>query len=237
MNVEQAIFASSDRGTMKGYQLIAKSDGIDRLISQELCRWMPSRAPSDDPNDWCINYFPVADDCYAITRSVLGGPEYSGRGANELVTLILLLSDEQFAAYDYDPISVVKTAMAMGLLRLPLEMPFDQLPFACLPDRPLITPTPAADGASCERDEVVVAELASLITQSRRVAVVGRIDPISTISRLMPKLSRYARREFSFTTGLLPAVRRPFQAHFLASVDKTKRRNLETQQIVSVAVR
>ncbi|QDT08170.1 hypothetical protein [Planctomycetes bacterium K23_9] len=237
INVQQAIFASSDRGSMKGYQLVAKSDGIDRWTSQELCRWMPSRAASDDPNDWSINYFPIKEDCFAITRSVLGGPEYSGRGATQLVTLILLLSDSQFALYSYDPISVANTAMAMGLLRLPLEMRCSELPMASLPDAPLLAPTQKAGEPTCQREQHMLDELTSLIDQSRRVAVVGRVDPIKAVSCLMPRLSSRARREFSFTTGLPPAVRRPFQAHFLTSVDKTNRRNLETQQIVPVAVR
>ncbi len=221
---------------MKGYQLIAKSDGIDRLMSKELCRWMPSRAPSDDPKDWSINYFPLNNDFYAITRSVLGGPEYSARGATQLVTLILVLSEPQFAVYNNDPTSVARTAMAMGLLRLPLEMRCAQLPLASLPENPLLDSSRLPVSPASERETLVLEKMTSLIAQKRRVAIVGRVDPFKTVSWLMAKLSMQARRELSFTTGLAPAIRRPFQAHFLPSVDKTVQRNLETQQIVSLPV-
>ena len=77
MNVEQAVFASSDRGSVKGYQLVAKSQGIDRACSQELCRWAPTQMRSDDTSEWTINYFPVSDDSVAITRTVLATDDES----------------------------------------------------------------------------------------------------------------------------------------------------------------
>jgi hypothetical protein len=125
--VEQAIFASSDRGSVKGYQLVAKSSGVDRATSQELCRWAPSQIPSSDPSQWTINYFPVSDDFVAVTRTVLGGPEYSSRGGTQVVTLILILRDEQFLSYGCNSILVAKTALAMGCLKLPSEMTCEQL--------------------------------------------------------------------------------------------------------------
>jgi hypothetical protein len=236
MKVQQAIFASSDRGTMKGYQLVAKSDGIDRLMSKELCRWMPSRAASDDPNDWSINYFRINNDCYTIARSVLGGPEYSTRGATQLVTLALLLGDSQFASYDYDPIAVATTAMAMGWLKLPLEIPCGQLPLASLPVAPLVDSSRLADSPAQECETRMIDQITSAIRQKQRVAVVGKVDPIKAVSWVMSKLSQQAKRDFSFTTGLAPAISRPFQAHFLPSIDKTAQRELATQKIMPVIV-
>ncbi len=229
MIVQQAVFASSDLGKVKGYQLVAKSLGIDRTCSQQLCLWSPTQMPSDDPADWSINYFPVTEDSVAVTRTVLGGPEYSNRGGTQVVTLILVLSNEQFAVYGYNAMSVAATAMAMGWLRLPLDMSRGQLEPISLPSRPIVDPP---DPHAFE-DELLT-HVMELVQEARRVAILGANDPSDMVTRLIAKLSGEARREFSFTTGLLPAVRRPFQAHFLPAIDNVTRRTLDSQNIVCV---
>lgn len=232
MNVEQAVFASSDRGRIKGYQVVAHSSGIDRAMIQELCRWAPTQIPSDDPKDWTINYFPILSDAIAVTRTVLGGPEYSGRGGTQVVTLILVLSDEQFMAYGYNPIEVAGAAMAMGYLRLPVDPDNEALPQAVLPSRPIVELN--IENYIGERDEKLLDQVTVLVKEMHRVAVVGFQDPIEAVRRIVPKLSVEARRQFSFTTGLTPTVRRPFQLHFLPSADLTRQRTLDAQDIVRI---
>lgn len=109
MKIQQAIFTSSDRGQIKGYQLVAISDDIDRSILRELQRWSPSHMGDDDPAKWTINYFPVSEDHVAVTRTVLGGPEYSSRGGSQVVTLIAVLDNEQFAAYENNAMLVARS--------------------------------------------------------------------------------------------------------------------------------
>ncbi len=234
ISVEQAVFASTDRGSMKGYQLVSKSSGVDRSCSQELCRWAPSQVPSNDPKQWTINYFPVSDDSVAITRTVLGGPEYSSRGGTQVVTLILVLRDEQFLSYASNPILVARTALAMGWLKLPLDMACEQLPQAILPSCPVVEPL-LPDDCESDRYSQLLDDVTDLIKASRRVAVIGLTNPIDAVDRLIPRLSVELRRDFSFTTGLTPAIRRPFQAHFLAAADVTRQRALDSQNIVCLA--
>lgn len=232
--VEQAVFASSDRGSVKGYQLISKSDGIDRALAQELSRWSPTQMPTDDPRDWTINYFPVNNDAVAVTRTVLGGPEYSSRGGTQVVTLILLLQGGQFESYYCNPMVVARTAMTMGHLRLPLSMTCSHLPQAELPKRPIVEPVrcdPIDSGSGRTR---LLEQVAGLINDASRVAVIGLSKPIDLVEQLIPRLSPEARWNFSFTTGLSPTVRRPFQAHFLPSPDMFKQRTLDAQNIVRV---
>lgn len=235
--VEQAIFASSNRGRGGGYQVVAKSSGVDRRTCQALCRWTPTLAPSNDPENWTINYFPVSDDSIAVTRTVLGGPEYSCRGGTQVVTLILLLQNEQFMSYGCNAIAVARTALMLGYLRLPLDMACEQLPSALLPDRPIIDKSFPLDPAHQDAYDDLLDEISDLVMQSRRVAIVGLTEPIDAVAKLLPKLSLEARREFSFTTGLAPSVSRPFQAHFLPEVDVAKRRTLDSQDIVCVNAR
>ena len=237
INVEQAVFASSSRGRVTGYQVVAKSLGVDRRTCQELCRWNPTQMPSNDPDHWTINYFPISDDWVAVTRTVLGGPEYSCRGGTQVVTLILLLTNKQFESYGCNSIAVARTAMMFGYLRLPLQLDSDQLPTARLPEGPIIDQSfPLAAGHQDAYDDLLD-EVSYLVLQARRVAVVGLQRPIEAVERLLPKLSFEERRDFSFTTGLAPSLSRPFQAHFLSEVDVSKRRTLDSQQVVCRNVR
>lgn len=232
IEVEQAVFASSDHGTMKGYQLVAKSAGIDREISGELCRWSPTSF-SNDPSKWALNVFPVSQDLTAVTRTVLGGPEYSNRGALQIVTSILLPRLDQLEHYDFDGATFAKTALAMGNLRLPLDLEIGELPKVILPDRPIVDP----DLASIPREkdenlERLLDKTSKLIIQSRRVALVGLQDHIDAVSGLLIRLPVPKRKAFSFTTGLTPSVRRPFQAHFLDHVEPKTQRVFDSQDIV-----
>lgn len=236
IQVEQAVFASSDRGSMKGYQLVARSPGVDAVIGQELCRWAPTQFPSHDPQQWTINYYPVNDNCVAVTRTVLGGPEYSGRGGTQVVTLILLLERPAFMAYGCNPITVAYHALAMGALSLPLSLGHDPLPLAKLPSEPAVD---SVLSAMHERDgqplcDALSAQVLQLLSQSQRIAVVGLGNPISAMAQLLPKLSVEQRWELSFTTGLSPTAMRPFQLHFMATVDAAMQRTLDAQNIVRI---
>lgn len=232
--VEQAVFASSNRGRVRGYQVIARSTGVDRGVCQKLCQWTPTRPPSNDPDNWTINYFPVSDHSIAVTRTVLGGPEYSCRGGTQVVTLILLLKNEQFRSFACNSIAVARTALMLGYLRLPLEMPHEKLPTVMLPDRPIINKSIPPDSAQQDSYDDLLGEIRDLVMQSRRVAIVGLAQPIDAVEGLLTKLSVEARRDFSFTTGLAPSVTRPFQAHFLPEADAAQRRTLDAQGIVCV---
>lgn len=236
IQVEQAVFASSDRGSMKGYQLVARSSGIDAVVGQELCRWSPTKFPSHDPQQWTINYYSVNDNCVAVTRTVLGGPEYSGRGGTQVVTLILLLDRQAFMAYGCNPIAVANHALAMGALSLPLNLAHDLLPLATLPSEPIVDPLRCTmhERNADPQCDAVCGQILQLLSQSQRVAVVGLPNPISAMAQLLSKLSPEQRWELCFTTGLTPTAVRPFQLHFLATADAASQRTLDTQNIVRI---
>lgn len=255
MKIQQAIFTSSDRSQMKGYQLVAKSADIDRHTAQELHRWSPSQMGSDDPSMWTINYFPVSDDCVAVARTVLGGWEYSSRGGSQVVTLIAVLQNEQFAAYQNDAVLVAQTAMALGWLRLPSEMPGGSLGTFELPDHPFMdssedqaslgggsnenTPSwrcSVGDPFSDESEVSLLVETGKLLAQKRRLVIVGATNPTAMVSKLIRPLSAGERRELSFTTGLPPALHRPFQVHFLPHSNPVLNQMFKSQGITLVEV-
>ena len=235
IDVEQAVFSSSDRGSMKGYQLIAKSAGIDRDAGNELCRWSPTRMIEDQPDHWTINAFPLSGERFAVTRTVVGGPEYSSRGVSQIVTLILVLRDVQFSRYSCNPILVMKTAMAMGGLRLPMDMTETKLPTIELPGEPLHqVPDPARlRSADCPE---ILEDLTRQLAEDRRVAVIGELNPLRMGADLISKLESEQRTKLSFSTGLAPAISRPFQMHFLRQADAPMRHTLASQNIKPVEV-
>jgi hypothetical protein len=235
LHVEQAVFTSSNRGRIKGYQLVSKSAGIDRSLSQELCRWAPTRSSSENSEVWSLNCFPLANDFFAITRTTLGGPEYSGRGGTQVVTMILALRNEQLEPYDFNAVAFTRTALAMGYLKLPLDLECEQLPLATLPAFPL-NRTPFDADLSNSRSDALIEKASDLIDAGHRVAIVGLIDPMLYVDHLIEKLSIDERRRFSFTTGLAPSVQRPFHAHFFPSIDAATQHALQSQNVVILTV-
>jgi len=230
MNVEQAVFASSDRGSMKGYQLVSKSSGLDRASSAELSRWSPTRLSGDNLNHWILNCFPICNNSVAITRTVFGGPEYSGRGGTEVVTMLLVLHDEQFAAYGFNPVAVARTAMATGYLRLPLDMTQTLLTPVELPRRPITVRRDCGENV----DEQVIEKVAKLLDDSHRVAVGGVDQPLDFVDCLVSKMPAESRRHLSFTTGLRPSVNRPFQVHLYSSMESRDKQFLASQDILLI---
>ncbi|MEZ6138487.1 MAG: hypothetical protein R3C53_26695 [Pirellulaceae bacterium] len=247
--IQQAIFTSTDRGAIKGYQLVAMSNGINRNLAKELYRWSPSQMGVDHSQSWSINYYPVTEGQVAVSRTILGGPEYSARGGSQVVTMIALLSNEQFKIFDNNALLFAHTCMALGWLRLPQEIP-SRLPTFLVPDYPI------ANGATdrimkfevskCEsldaaddshiNDSDIISQAVRLAVAGKRFAVVGAHSPLNVVEALIAKLPSQTRRQFSFTTGLAPAVHRPFQAHFFPDVSPITTQTLKSQDIVLLPV-
>ena len=125
LQIEQAIFTSANHATMQGYQLVARSAGIDRDLAQQLCRWSPSHGSICDKviDQYVLSSFPLTEDRFAVARTVLGGPEYSGRGGTQVVTQLLVLREDQFARYQCNPFAVAHTAMTLGEMRFRPDSP------------------------------------------------------------------------------------------------------------------
>ncbi|MEC8553799.1 MAG: hypothetical protein VXZ82_02215 [Planctomycetota bacterium] len=258
MQLEQAIFTSSQRSRIKGYQLVCRSAGIDRNMAQELSRWSPSQLPdSADQNDWFLSFYSLSHGFKAIARTVWGGPEYSCRGGNRVVTLICLTSTQQLAAYQNDPGLVASTALSLGHLRMPLDIP-RSLETMTLPDAPIrgcsdtnsfnltnasrtgVVPdsTPswapnlgAGDLRSASPNASLLIETAELVNARKRVALVGVEQPLEFLRELLPQLGGEIRAGLSFTTGLQPSSQRPFQVHFVSDVDMRLQASLDGQGI------
>lgn len=236
MQVQQAIFTSADSGSMKGYQLVSRSAGIDRRLAQELCRWAPSHASlwDEERKRWSLNYFPAGDDWVAITRTLYGGPEYSSRGGMQVVTMMLAMRMEQFALYGFNPLAVAKTALALGHLRLQIDAA-ERLPTITLPSRSIAACGAGIDDRAGIGDgrtaPPLLAQVLDLLRDDQRVAVAGIRDPIAAFDELVDLIPAAERIGVSFTTGLKPSIRRTFRLHFLPTSDLSLRRTLTSQGI------
>lgn len=232
MQVDQAVFASSDRGSVKGYQLVGQSAGVASADALELNRWAPTQLPDDTKESGIISCWTLSSGVVVVARTVSGGPEYSNRGGVQVVTSFLLLRGEQFRQYHCNAIAVFRTSFAMGYLRLPYDLHVRRLPEALLPDGSLFAPPDVATGEPRSGDRRFIAESMALIRSSTRFAVSGLDNPIDTVESLIVRMPIDQRQRFSFTTGLWPSIRRPLQAHFYRRPNVARQQTLESQEIV-----
>ncbi len=184
MQVEQAVFASSDRGSVKGYQLVGQSAGVDLADALEVTRWAPTQLPDDACDKGIVSSWTLASGTVVVARTVCGGPEYSNRGGMHVVTSFLLLQSHQFLAYDCNAIAIAKTSLALGFLRLPVDIHRNRLPAVALPGQSLFRPI----DKNVQRrgvDARFMTEVATLIKASKRFAVAGLTDPIEAMEAVI----------------------------------------------------
>ena len=231
MIVQPLIFGSTERGAVKGYQLLARYSGIDDQAAQEFCRWAPSHQSlqSSDVDAESLSFFPVSEDMFAVARSIYGGPEYSGRGGLQVVTLALVISRHQFVNYDNDPFKVLTTAKALGHLVLPAKTP-QSLKTISLPRRPITVPSAPLS----EAHRSLARDTAQALVDRRRVVVVGKCDPARVAQQAFAMLRPTDRTEVSFSTGLKLSSRREFQLQFVPTADHASRVQWSRQQILCI---
>lgn len=223
---EQAVFTSACSQSVQGYHLVARSDGITDDMAQSLCQWSPTHDGLSEPDlsAVSVNYCLLDDEWFALSRSIYGGPEYSGRGALQIATMILVGRLPQLSAFQNNPATLAKIALSMGVLRYPgfVEGLLDPVfvPAANLPVR-----------SFPNTDSPVLQRLLALLDNRRRVAVIGQKNPLRFAERLLQALPDDSRRQTKFSTGMKPSSMRPFDIQFFPSIDNRLRNFLSKQQI------
>jgi hypothetical protein len=216
MKVEQAVFTSTSNSVNQGYQLVARSPAIGEAIAQQLCRWGPSHGSllNESQTAESLNFHLLGKDLCALSRSVLGGPEYSHRGGLQVVTRTLIFHTSLLASFDYNPSWILRTALALGYLRLYCGSDA-KLPSISFPDASRIgcftRRSPSASG-----NEGAVSEACQMLLLGRSVAITGATDAQATLYRILSFVPPAERARMSFTTGLRPCVHRPFRLHVLS---------------------
>jgi hypothetical protein len=163
----------------------------------------------DRNNRVSVNFHPLPDGRFALSRTCAGPPEYSGRGGQQLYTHSLIVDGTTLEAVGFQPFALYRDAMAMGYL---LYQP---------------DPAPALEPVSLSRlhprrDAGSWADLAGKLAlpapsllreqlvsgQPHRFAHAG--DRALLAECLIGILSPEAVRRTSFSTSLVPSASRPF---------------------------
>lgn len=232
MRVEQAVFTSVRSRKSQGYHLVASSSGVSDELARIITTWGPSHASllSEDADAQSHNFHPLTQGWHAISRTSYGGPEYSGRGGLQVFTHYLIVSTEQLAAYQDDPICLALTAQSLGYLRFqPLGR--EDLPTVDLPDHPLARPSRAPSEVLAVLPDVI-----RTLRLKQRVAVIGLNDPLPALGELLHNTPQEERLGISFSTGLRLSVARGFRVHFAKRADAAFYAQLSSQGIDFVSV-
>lgn len=117
MKAEQAIFTSISRRGKAGYHLVAKSDGLTPGESAAIEAWAPSHGGLilDPKNRSSVNFQQLSSGRYALSRTLEGRLEYSGRGGRQLYTHFLIFEADVLKKSEYQPFSIYRDAMAQGI--------------------------------------------------------------------------------------------------------------------------
>jgi hypothetical protein len=221
IRVDVAVYTSSETSRSRGYQLVARSNGIDRDTAQQLARWSPSHASlvESSPRARCWSSFALENDRLVLARTFYGGPEYSGRGGLAVVTHMVVYSPFQLEGYHHNPMLLARVLSALGHLRLQPGYP-DELPALTLPGgvacRSLLRPLDAAS-----RDLIDQAQ-AAIRNHERVILLTGR-GPEAIVESLLLRFPAAQRQHVSFTTGLKPSTQRNFSVHVVSRIDSRQR--------------
>jgi hypothetical protein len=124
--IEQAIFTSTQTERNDGYQLVGCSPGLSSTDAHELTIWGPSHDSLLERSGErsSTNFFRLAGGNFCVSRSMLAGAEYSGRG-EVVYTQFLVTPPEVLARFANNPFALLRAATASGALRV-----FERIPEA-----------------------------------------------------------------------------------------------------------
>ena len=211
MLVEQAIYASAQTVQADGYQIVAASAGVTAADRRELARWSPSHdgLSADAPGSGSVNFYCLASGHYCISQSSVAHAEYSGRGGMHVSTRCYLMSPAVLARFGNNPFKVLTAVKACS-------------------DRPFFDPrteleplsvhgcrTPLDSGVLLElaigNQTLALSRLVDAALSGNPVLVKGAVSIETLCAGLMSALPMSVRPAISFSTGLLPSLRRPFR--------------------------
>lgn len=119
MRADQAIYTSLPRNGRDGYHVVSRSRGVSEADARALAAWCPSHGALivDDENRSSVNIHPVSDGRMAISRTIKGRSEYSGRGGRQVYTHAILVDSDAMRRSEIVPIALYLDALALGVFR------------------------------------------------------------------------------------------------------------------------
>jgi hypothetical protein len=212
MRLEQAIFTSVRGPRLDGYQLAARSPGINDQIAKELTVWGPAHDSlwNTHPGATCINFHALSEGQFCISQTSLAGAEYSGRGGGRVYTQMLVVPREALVRFAGDPFQILQAVRAAGRLLVHEHIP-DSLPTIPLLGRGGELGSDVAQPVINVIGAETVAELTEVLTSNSALSIVTNLPAQRLFQVVLHQLSQSERIDVSFTTGLRPSSRRPFK--------------------------
>ncbi len=211
MLIEQAVFTSARTDRAAGYQLVAKSPGVDDRDARQLAAWGPSHDSLWDasPGAESVNFFPLPSGAWCVSKTSAEAQEYSARGGQQVYTQCLVVPRDTLLRFANNPFALLRAALAQGSLRVDhpagaLE-PIALVGRASAVDQPLLTRLGARLGPRR------LAGLVQAALSSDALAITAGAASAELVAALLNCLPPECRGEFSFSTGLRVSSCRPFR--------------------------
>lgn len=210
MRIEQAIFTSADTDRAQGYQIVSRSPGLSEADARELAVWGPSHdSLVERPGKHAsTNFFRLASGQYCVSRTVLAGAEYSGRGGELVYTQFLIVPADILARFRNNPFAILRAAMAIGALEVREHFPESLEPLR-LGGRSATVDLALLAQLAIDPGPTAMATLIQAALASDHLAVASGTPCEQLIAGLINLLPVECRIEFSFSTGLKYSPSRP----------------------------
>jgi hypothetical protein len=217
VHADQAIFTSLERRGKAGYHLVARSTGVSESEAAALVRWCPSHGALivDEGNSASVNFHPLASGRFVLARTVMGRPEFSGRGGRQVYTHALLLDLDAVRTSGYRPFLIYRDALALGHLHYrpepPVTLPRVEL-CSFFPKRTAGTTSAIGRALGLPVFDSVLAQL----NAGQHVVLPFDGDRAALAETLIDQLEPETVLATSFATSLSPSSMRPFVLHVVA---------------------
>ncbi len=211
IQADYAIFTSVRTPMGNGYQLAAASKGVSHDEKAELKRRSPSHNAlcSSELDTKGISAYPLSSGRYVVALSRYGNVEYSGRGGRCIDTHIVLLTPDDYAAFDCNPLRVQEALVAV-IGNAPVTKPprqLDPLKLSMESQTPghAITEPPSF-GTSL--DPAWLTHLAKWLLTKRPIIITGIPAPLSALEWTLMTLPAGWRRDVAISAGIKYAMTR-----------------------------
>jgi hypothetical protein len=214
---EQAIFTSLTRRGRAGYHVVARSPGLSESDTTSLATWSPSHGGLlvDAANRTSVNFHPMPGGRFALSRTVAGPAEYSGRGGRQLYTHALIIDPNALRPVADHPLALYRAILPLGHFHYRSDPGLRLAPVKLPSTYPQLDESAWAARAR-SLGLVGLDRLGGRLGSGESVQIAHPGDRTALAECLFGLLPVEVRRSVSFATSLLPSVVRPFQLVLIA---------------------
>lgn len=212
MFLQHAIFTSVRSGRNEGYQIAGHSPGVSPDALRELTRWGPSHDAlyPDLPATDSVNCHRLQSGVCCLSRTVLAGREYSGRGGQRSYTHMLLVPDVLLDRFGCNPIRIMEALVAGDRLAVQDRVPALLEPLEIL-GRASPVNLPNLEQVAGKIGAHRLASLVKAALKKPRLGVCASISGKRLFTALLDLIPPPLRRDISFTTGLRVSAARDYR--------------------------